>query len=97
MKMFYPLTRVDLYSTGVPGYLWAEVRLVNDTGALLVHHVVRGEGLAVGGLCGGGAGGECLVQEVSLVQQVAGTVTPTTRLWEPIKSQQLITSLVITS
>lgn len=74
------LTRVDLYSTGVPGYLWAEVRLVNDTGALLVHHVVWGESLAVGGLRGGGAGGERLVQEVSLVQQVAGTVTPTARL-----------------
>lgn len=97
MKMFYLLTGVDLYSTGVPGHLGAEVRLVYDTGALLVHHIVRREGLDVRGLCGGGAGGERLVQEVSLVQQVAGTVTPTTQLQEPIKSQQLINSFVITS
>lgn len=32
MKMFYFFIRVDLYFIGVFGYLWVEVRFVNDIG-----------------------------------------------------------------
>lgn len=61
MKTFYFFIRVDLYFIGVFGYLWVEVRFVNDIGVLLVYYVVRGEGLVVGGLRGGGVGGERFV------------------------------------
>ena len=62
------LTRVDLDPTGVPGNLRVKIGFVNDTGSLLVHHVIRRESLTVGTLGGGSRGGEGLVQEISLVQ-----------------------------